>query len=930
VRFGVLGPLRVEVGGRVEPIASSRQRAVLTLLLMSANQTVPTARLIDSVWGAHPAGSVQNMVHTYVWRLRTLLDEDGDRRLVTGTGGYLLRVEPGELDSAVFGQAVRDGRAALAAGRPADAAALLGPALELWRGEPFADVTLHGGDQEAERERLAELRLTALEERGEAELSLGRHEALIGRLRTLADEHPLRERFTAQLMLACHRAGRTGDALAAFERARAVLAAELGLDPGRGLLDLRQRILRADPALAGTPAARPPAARAVPRQLPAVAGQFAGRAAQLAALDALLAGPAEHGAAAVISAIDGTAGIGKTSLALHWGHRNLAAFPDGQLYVNLRGFAHDNRPLDPAEAVRGLLDALGVPPERVPGGLTAQAALYRSMVADKRMLVVLDNARDADQVRPLLPGSPACTVLVTSRIPLTGLVVAEGARPLTLDLLTAEESRDLLVQRLGPRRVAAQRAAADALVGLCARLPLALGIVAARAQANPGLGLDALAERLRHVRGRLDALYVGDASTDPRAVFSWSYQQLTAPAARLFRLAGLHPGPDFTAQACASLAGLTPDRVRPLLDELTTANLISEPVPGRHACHDLLRAYADELAREHDAQADRQAAVHRTLDYYLHTAHAAARLATPARSPIPLDPARPDARPAGFEDEQRALAWLEAQRPVLLAAADQALSEGFERHACLLPWVLANFLDQRGYWHDYFAAQSVSLAAARKLDDLPEQARALRFLGSAHARLGAHDDAHENLRQALDLHVELDDTLGRAHTELALGSVYNRQGRHRDSLGHVRRALALYEEAGHRSGQADTLNALGWLHSQLDDHDQALIHCRRALDLHRQLGDRFGQAHTADSLGYAHHRLGRYPEALACYHDALGLYRQIGDPYSQATTLGRIGDTYAESGDAASARQSWAQGAQMLEELGHPDAEGMRAKLREH
>lgn len=927
MEFDVLGPLRVTVGGRAIAIGSARQRAVLARLLRSANHTVSIPGLIDAVWGQHPARSAQNMLHTHLWRLRATLVENGEPRLLTEPAGYRLWVEPGELDLSSFEHLSRRGHDALLRGDAARAAADLRTALGLWRGEPFADAALHDDEQAAEVRRLDEARTVVLEDRIEADLVLGRHEALVDELQQLTLLHPLRERIAGQLMLALYRSGRRADALAAFARIRTLLARELGLDPGGDLRDLHHGILSADPNLS---TARPPLQdgdRIVPRQLPTTPTYFAGRSAELSVLNGLL-DQVGRGRSAVISVIHGTAGIGKTTLVLHWGHQNLARFADGQVYVNLRGFGPDALPVTPAEAIRGFLDALAVPADRIPRGLEAQAALYRSLLADKRILLVLDNARDIDQIRPLLPGSPTALTLVTSRNPLSELTAAEGASPITLNLLTTDEAHALLTRRLGAERTAAEAEAVGALIELCARLPLALSITAARAAVDPGLTVSGLVAELNDARGRLDALDVGDAATDLRAVFSWSYQHLTAPAARLFRLLALHSGPDISTAAAASLAGLAMADTLEVLGELTGAHLVSDGTPGRYAMHDLLRAYAVERAHTDDSRAERRAALHRVLDHYLHCAHAAALRVSPARTPIPLPPAQPGVTIEGFADDQRARGWLETEHPVLMAAINLADAAEFDTHACVLPWVLSNYFNQRGYWNDYLTIQHYTLAAARRLGDLPEQARAYRFLGSAHTRLDAYEDAHAALRSALDLQSRLDDVEGQAHTRLAVGALFHQQGDHRESLEYTRQSLTLFEAADHQSGQADALNAIGWLHSQLGEHEQALVHCRRALALHRRLGDRFGQAHTADSLGYAYHHLGRHTQALTCYREALGLYRTIGDRHSQATTLARIGDMYRAIGDSREAEKAWQQAVTMLDDMRSPGADEVRAKLR--
>jgi transcriptional regulator with XRE-family HTH domain len=437
----------------------------------------------------------------------------------------------------------------------------------------------------------------------------------------------------------------------------------------------------------------------VPRQLPIAIRHLAGRADQLKILDGLLdrfdgtEGTADTGGTALISAISGTAGVGKTALAVHWAHRVAERFPDGQLYVNLRGFDPSGAPVEPAEAIRGFLDAFGTSAGRIPGGPDAQAALYRSLLAGRRMLIILDNARDEAQVRPLLPGSAPCLVVVTSRRQLAGLAATECAQLLNLDVLTHAEAHEMLSRRLGPELVEGESAAVSELISLCARLPLALAIAAARHAARPSRPLQALVEELRPAQDRLtvlDATDVADAVTSARAVFSWSYQSLTQPAARMFRLLAVHPGPDITAAAAASVAGVRQERARQVLTELVLANLLAEHGDGRYTCHDLLRAYAAEQASTSDSDADRKAAMHRMLDHYLHTAFGAAKLLDQvdpaARPPAPV----PGVVPEELADRGAAYAWFEAERPVLSAAISQAARHGFDGHAwhlVLLPRV---------------------------------------------------------------------------------------------------------------------------------------------------------------------------------------------------------------------------------------------------
>ncbi|MGW1057076.1 AfsR/SARP family transcriptional regulator [Micromonospora rubida] len=693
-------------------------------------------------------------------------------------------------------------------------------------------------------------------------------------------------------------------------------------------------------AVASQPVGPPPA------QLPGEPAWFTGRTAALRELNDLLPGdPAAGdgttrtgdagggdgaGRAVVISAIAGTAGVGKTTLAVHWAHRVAHRYPDGQLYVNLRGFDLDGRAVPPAEALRGFLAALHVPPQRVPTDLPGQSALFRSLLAGRRVLVLLDNARDDEQVRPLLPGSPGSLVVVTSRNRLTGLVVSDGARPVTLDLLAPAESRELLGRRLGRARAGTEPAALNEIVRRCAGLPLALAIVAARAVGQPDVPLAALAAELRDTNAdRLAALETGDPATDARAVFSWSYRALDAESARLFRLLGLHPGPDVARPAVASLAGLPPSRVGPLLAGLARANLLTERLPGRYAMHDLLRAYASELCHEAEPEAERAAARSRLLDHYLHATHAADhlldpyRLARPATLPAPEQGVTVDDRP----DHAWATGWFTAEHHVLLAAVEQAAGTGLDRHAWMLAAALTTYLDRRGHWPELAAAHRTALVAARRRGDLAGQALAHRGLAIACTWLGDHRGAHLHYGRDLELYRELGDDTGRAHTHLGVSWVLARQGRHRAALDETQRALDLYRVAGYRVGQAKALNNLGWLHARLGEPGPALHCCRAALRLHEENGDRHGAALTWDSLGYVHHGRGDHGRAADCYRRALALHRELGDRYDEAEVLDNLGDTERAAGDLAAARRAWRAASAIFDELRHPDADRPRAKL---
>jgi transcriptional regulator with XRE-family HTH domain/tetratricopeptide (TPR) repeat protein len=701
---------------------------------------------------------------------------------------------------------------------------------------------------------------------------------------------------------------------------RPKLARALGISA-----DSLEELLAADDTLASLS----PETSALPRQLPPVTADFTGRTAELQALtrildDAVAGGPGT----VVISAIGGTAGVGKTALAVLWAHRVAGRFGDGQLYVNLRGFDPSGTPAAPEAVIRGFLDALGVPLQRVPATPEAQAGLYRSLLADRKMLIVLDNARDEQQVRPLLPASPGSLVLVTSRSQLSGLAAADGARVVTLDVLTRGEAVQLLTARLGTGRAAAEPDAISEIARLCACLPLALAVAAARAAARPGFALAALAAELTDSAGRLDVLDSGDPAASVRAVFSWSSLQLGGESERMFRLLGLHPGPDISVAAAASLAAVGEPEARRLLAELARSHLISERVPSRYAFHDLLRAYAAEQARDATSQHEREAAVGRILDHYLYTAYAGALLLDPATEPaLVLAMPRPGALAGQPADRRQALAWFEAEHQVLLGAVTLAVGSGFDDHAWQLPWALSSFLQIRGRPEDWAATQRTALAAATRLGNTAAQALASRLLGHACADLGHHDQALGHYASTIALYQELGDLLGEARTQQGLAVLAQLQGRYAEALGHAEQALRLYRAIGDKASEAEALNAVGWYHGLLGDYQQARVTCRQALTLSAEIGHSWTEGNTWDSLGYAEHHLGNLAEAAACYQRALIIFREAGARLDEADALTHLGETRQADGDLARAREAWQQALVILDDLQHPDADKVRAKL---
>jgi DNA-binding SARP family transcriptional activator len=937
-RFGVLGPLRVWRGESVVDLGPLQQRVVLAVLLLQGGRPIARQQMISAVWGEEPPAHAVNLVQRHVSGLRRALGHGRPGgaesfRLVWTDAGYLLALPDGALDLEVFESELRRARAARAAGDLEQAAGALQSALGLWRG-PFCD-GLSSPYLDAQRDRLAETRIGVAEERIELDLALGSHTDVIAELRELLAANPLRERLHGLLMLALYRAGRQADALAAFRDARRQLHDELGVEPAALLQQLHQQILAADPQLAAaaraTPiggAPQPAHRRLVPAQLPHGSADFTNRDTEIDWLNALLPGGDTGAEGPLIAAIAGTAGVGKSALAVHWAHQVRDRFPDGQLYVNLRGFDPAGSVMSPADAIRGFLDAFAVPADRIPVDLDTQGALYRSMLADLRVLILLDNARDGAQIRPLLPGSAGSVVVVTSRNQLISLAATDGAHPVPLDLLSPAEARQLFTRRLGRRRVAAEPAAVDAIINACAGLALALSVVAARAAANPRLMLATLAEELRETGGGLDALDAGDQLTNVRAVFSWSYNALSAPAARMFRLLGLHAGPDIGGPAAASLAGIPPTTSRATLTELTRAHLLTDRGGGRFTFHDLLRAYAGELAGGHDSAADRHAAINRLLDHYLHTAyHADGLLRQNREDAIPLEPAVPLVTPETFSSHHEALAWFGTEYHVLLSALRQAASQGFDVHTWQLAWALRSFFDRGAHWHDAAASHLAALEAANRLGDPQAQAVSHGCLADAYIRLQRHGDGHAHLLKALELYRELGDYRGQAHTHRVFTWAFDTLGNYREALSHAQQAFELFRTAGHRTGQAHALNAVGWCHILLGDYEKGLVSCQRALDLHRETGDRFGQADTLDSIAMAYHHLGRYQEAAAYYRQALDLYHDLGGRYDEAESLAYLGDTHLAAGDTAAAGAAWQRALTILDELGHPDAARVREKL---
>jgi tetratricopeptide (TPR) repeat protein len=666
----------------------------------------------------------------------------------------------------------------------------------------------------------------------------------------------------------------------------------------------------------------------IPEQLPADVQAFTGRALELAQLTSGLAGVAGQGATLVISAIGGAGGIGKTALALHWAHRNVERFPDGQLYVDLHGFDPTDPPMASEVALRHFLGALGVGPTAIPAEVDAQSGLYRSLISGKRMLVVLDNALSTAQVAPLLPGSATCTVLVTSRKHLGGLVAEQGATLLDLDVLEESDARELLGSLLGLGRVAAELDAVLKLLAACGGLPLALRILAARATFRPKFPLSELADEVHEAAGRLDALEAGEEGFDVRAVFSSSYEALDDGPAEVFRLLGLAPGPDISLEACASLVAQPVARTRVLLRELEAAYLVQQHLPGRYRMHDLIRLFAAERALV-DSPHSREVALQRVVDFYLHTAYAGDRLIDPER-PAQIDLGRPvpGCVPRTLTDPKVALAWFDAEQHCLLAAQRSAARQGWYARTWQLAWTLSSFLYLGGLLRDYVAVWRTGLAAADQLDDVGTRGLAHRLLGQACTfAFTASAEAVDNLSQALTFAEQTGDVPEQAHTHRALSWAWDKQGDSRQALTHARKALDLYEVVGNSVWKARALTMLGWLHAQHGDYGRANTYCTEALALVREHRHREGEADTVDCLGYVAQRAGEYTDAVEHYHQALELFRELGSTYDEANVLRRLGEVHLALGQGDEAREVWAQAFELYRDQ-HRSEEAERIRRR--
>ncbi|MEU5262173.1 BTAD domain-containing putative transcriptional regulator [Amycolatopsis sp. NPDC021455] len=895
MRYSILGPLEVsDDGGRIA-LGGPQQRALLAVLLLNAGTVVSADRLVECLWGRQPPAAARSLLQGCVSGLRRALwPGSGRRPLVTRPPGYCLETGPDELDLDRFERLVAAANRTAAGDSGTaweQAAELLGQALALWRGPALDGISLDAC--RADVARLDERRLTVLHQRIDAELRAGRHASLVGELESLTRAHPLRERFWAQLMTALHGADRQAEALAAFQRVRGILVDQLGVEPGAALQRLHGEIL-AGAAPGETRRPRDEAARPVPAQLPPATTAFTGREEHFEELDRVAADASGSTALAVVS---GTAGVGKTALAVHWAHRVRHRFGDGQLYVDLRGYA-SAPPMRPIEALARFLQALGVPAEHVPVEPDQAAGLWRSLLADKRMLVVLDNAHSAGQVRPLLPGSAGCVVLVTSRSRLAGIVAREGAHPLTLDVLGHQEAVALLGRLLGDERVRAEAAETARLAERCGRLPLALRIAAADLRCRPGRRI---ADQVADLAGAgpLDALQIeDDEESAVRAAFALSYQAVDEPARRLFRRLGLVPGQDFTVPAAAVLAECSAADARRRLDRLTGTHLVGQD-GDRYHLHDLLRLYAAERAGAEEDAGQRAAAVRRLGEWYLRTADAAGKLLYPTA--VRLEPFASEGPPVAFSGHTEALSWLDAEIGNLVAAIRHCAGHRLERIAWLLADTLRGYFMLRVLPVEWATAAETAWAAAVTADDPKAQMAAQLSLAGLHMRQSRFTEAIEHYHRALVIDERARWPQGESTALGNLGAVYLSSGRLREAAEHFARALEADRRTGWRGGQASKLGNLGIVDLELGRLGQAATHLREALALFTELGSSHGEALAMANLGAVLHLLGDYPEAVDLLTCAAKLHCELGDRGTEADDRIVLAEVHRDIGDLGQA-----------------------------
>ena len=878
---------------------------MLGLLVLARGRPLRRSELVDALWEGEPPPSAINIIQTHIKHLRRVLDPDRhayahSRSIPTVGSGYALRVPPDQVDVERFHDLVRLAEEASQSGQQERAAAALAEALRLWQGPPLSDLPAFAAHPAVLA--LVGARREAVLAYARAMIAIGHAAAALPVVVEAAAAQPLDETIAAALVRVYTAAGQRAKAFAVYDTTRRMLVTELGVDPGPDLAAAHTTLVRQAPPPRATPG------RPVPAELPTDVAGFTGRTVELGLLDGVLAGPRPgvDDSPVTICAVSGTAGVGKTALAIHWAHRVRDRFPDGQLYLDLRGYDLD-QPVPAADALARFLETLGLSGGDIPVTEDARAARYRTEIAGRRMLLVLDNASSYEQVRGLLPGTPSCSVVITSRDSLAGLIALHGAHRIDLGPLSPDDANTLLCKLIG-ERAATDPAATGDLVEQCARLPLALRVAAELAVSRSPIPLAELAEEMRDRQRRLRLLDAGgDARAAVRVVFSWSYRHLPEAAARLFRALGWQPGQDLDSRAAAALGDLDPDDAARLLGLLARAHLIVPVSRGRYGMHDLLRAYAVELSGTLDSDADRAAGLTRLFDHYLAVTATVMDVLYPTERTGAAAPATLPAEPGS---------WLDAERRNLVAACAYAADHGFARQAVSLANALYRYFES-GHYADALAVHECGLRAARQSGDRSGEASALTNLGAVYRLLGQYEPAAERLRQALELHALTGDLRAEARALSNLGIVDDRLGHNDSAARHLTGALARYRELGYQHGVAATLTNLGGLEARLGRYARVGTYLGEAAELFRECGDRVGEASALVNLGDADTCFGRYEAAERHLTQALALFRDMRHRYGEGVALCNLGTVHTRLHQHELAVERLREALELFRETGH-------------
>lgn len=892
LRFGVLGPVRAWRDEEPLPAGSPQQRALLAVLLLAEGRTATAGELIDALWGDDPPSQALAALRTYASRLRKAL---GPEVLVSESGGYAVRVGPGALDLAVARGLAEEAQGCRAAGNLRRSRELLDRALAQWEGESLAG--LPGPHALAQRVRLEEWRLTLLEARLELDLDQGRHAEAVSELTVLTAGFPLRERLRELLMLALYRSGRQAEALAVYADTRRMLAEELGVDPAAGLQDLQERILRADPDLAApeAPAAEPAVVPVRPAQLPATVTDFTGRAAFVRELsDVLASASGAESRVMALSAVAGIGGVGKTTLAVHVAHQARSTFPDGQLYVDLQGTSA--QAAVPETVLGAFLRALGTPASAIPESIEERAGLFRSVLDGRRVLVLLDNARDAAQIRPLLPGTPGCAALVTSRHRMVDLA---GAHLVDLDVMSPEEALTLFTRIIGEDRVAGEREAALDVVAACGFLPLAIRIAASRLAARRTWTVSALAAKLADERRRLDELQVGDLAVE--ATFELGYGQLEPAQARAFRLLGLAESPDIALPAGAALLDLPVDETEELLESLVDTSLLESAAPGRYRFHDLVRLYARACAeRDEQPSSERESALARLLDFHLATA---ARVYAAERAGDRLvDHLEQTTYPGlEFADRHEAQNWLYTEASALLSCVRQSIVCDRLRRAVDLLWLAKDLVESGANSREYEVTAEAAVRRALEVGDQHAAARALMTLVQVHHFAGRFDQADVKAAEAYAIAEVGADPIPRCWAPNTRGIIALYQGRYAEGERHLTLAIEHFRANDDPAGEASALCNLSRIHLATGRTDSAVTLARQGIGIYDATGNTLRGANARYALGLALTQSGRFDGAARVLRAALDTFRDSRQPFWEGLTLFRLAEVDLAAGRPAKA-----------------------------